>query len=207
MAKTKNERIAITKKAIKEHRSKMMPKIIKVKIQQNRLSKIDIEHLEGIFREAKWLRNLAVSELYGPRNEFDYSALDEVAVLNKDKEYEYRELKYLTSQMKQKVVDEIGDNLSSLSASKKNGRKAGALKYKSRVWSVGLKQYGTTYEVKSHNKIRIQGFGRRTLKVNDLEQLNTYKSYEFANAQFIKKSSGYYIHITVYVEPKKSRLL
>lgn len=32
MAKTKNERIAITKKATKERRSKMIPKIIKVKI-------------------------------------------------------------------------------------------------------------------------------------------------------------------------------
>lgn len=72
---TKNERIAATRKATKERRSQMTPKIIKVKIQENRLSKADIEHLEGIFREAKWLRNLAISERYGPRNEFNYSAL------------------------------------------------------------------------------------------------------------------------------------
>ena len=200
---TKNELIAKTRKVTKERRRQMTPKIIKVKIQENRLSKADIEHLEGIFREAKWLRNLAVFELHGPRSEFNYSALKKVEVLNKDKEYEQRDLKYLTSQMKQKVVDEIGNNLSSLSASKKNGCKVGALKYKSRVCCVGLKQYGTTYEVKAHNKIHIQGFGSRALKVNGLEQLNVYGNYEFADAKLIKKVSGYYIYITVYVELKK----
>ena len=184
---TKNELIAKTRKATKERRRQMTPKIIKVKIQENRLSKADIEHLEGIFREAKWLRNLAVSELYGPISEFNYSALKKVEVLNKDGEYEHRELKYLTSQMKQKVVDEIGNNLSSLSSLKKNGSKVGALKYKSRVWAVGLKQHGITYKVIAHNKICIQGFGSRALKVNGLEQLNAYNNYEFANAQLIKK--------------------
>ena len=192
---TKNERIAAARKATKERRSQMTPKIIKVKIQENRLSKSDIDRLEGIFREAKWLRNLAVSELHGPRNEFNYSALKEVEVLNKDGEYEHRKLKYLTSQMRQKIVDEIGDNLSSLSSLKKNGSKVGALKYKSRVWSVGLKQHGITYKVIAHNKICIQGFSRRALKVNGLEQLNAYETYEFADAKLIKKVSGYYIYI------------
>ena len=41
------------------------------------------------------------------------------------------------------------------------------------------------------------------MKVNGLEQLSVYDNYEFADAKLIKKASGYYIHITVYVEPKK----
>lgn len=200
---TKNEQIAQTRQSTKERRSKMVPKIIKVKIQKNQLSKVDIDHLEGIFREAKWLRNLAVSELYGPRNSFNYSALKKVEVLTKDGSYVCRDLKYLTSQMKQKVVDEIDSNLSSLSTLKKNGCKVGNLKYKSRVWTVGLKQYGTTYKIMTHNKIRIQGFGYKYLKVNGLKQLNNYDNYEFADAKLIKKSSGYYVYITIYIESKK----
>ena len=114
----------------------------------------------------------------------------------KDK-FEVREIKNLSSQMKQSVVDSVKQDVFNLSKAKKKGLKVGRLQYKHECNEINLKQFGNTYKIKSHNKISVQNIG--VLVVNGLEQINL-DEVEFANAKLIKKPSGFYIHLTIYTK-------
>ncbi len=110
-------------------------------------------------------------------------------------DFETREIKNLSSHMRQSVVDSARTNASNLSKAKKKGLKVGKLRFKKECNEIDLKQFGNTYSVKSHNKISVQKIG--VLVVNGLEQINL-DEVEFANAKLIQKPSGFYINITVY---------
>ncbi|MDR2149668.1 MAG: hypothetical protein LBO67_02375 [Spirochaetaceae bacterium] len=56
---------------------------------------------------------------------------------------EDREIKVLSSQMRQSVIEEVHGNIKALSALKKQGKKVGRLKFLSRCNTVELKQAGT----------------------------------------------------------------
>ena len=111
--------------------------------------------------------------------------------------FEVREIKNLSSQMKQSVVDRVKTDVSNLSKAKRVGLKVGRLQYKHECNDINLKQFGNTYKIKAHNKISVQNIG--VLVVNGLEQINL-DEVEFANARLVKKPSGFYIHLTVYTK-------
>ena len=71
--------------------------------------------------------------------------------------FEKREIKQLSSQMKQGIVERIKRNLLSLKRAKERGIRVGKLSFKSEVRSIPLKQYGITYKISGdRNRIKIQ---------------------------------------------------
>ena len=191
MSEEKNLKIKDTLRTTKERRSQMDCRVFSVKVQENRLSRAKDEKLNRCFLEAKWLRNAVVAA----ENLF-LEDTSSVQVKVNDL-FETREIKNLSSQMKQSVVDRVKTDVCNLSKAKKAGLKVGKLQFKKECNEINLKQFGNTYKIKSHNKISVQNIG--VLVVNGLEQINL-DEVEFANAKLIKKPSGFYIHLTVYTK-------
>ena len=198
MSEEKNLKIKDTLRAAKERRSQMVCRVFSVKVQENRLSCAKEEKLNRCFLEAKWLRNAVVAT-----DTLSLEDTSSVQVKTKDS-FETREIKTLSSQMKQSVVDSVKTDVSNLAKAKKAGLKVGRLQYKHECNEINLKQFGCTYKVKSKNKISVQRIG--VLVVNGLEQINLDK-VEFANAKLIKKPSGFYIHLTVYTKKQSQSTL
>jgi len=171
-------------------------KVVTVKITNNKLNKTQKEALKMLFVEAKWIRNEMIG--FGKENNiFDYEFKDSIQVMNKDKEFEMRERKYISAQQIQAVITEVKDNIKSLAKTKERGkRKIGSLKFTSEVKSINLKQYNATYKIKSETKIKVQGVPG-DVKVKGLNQLP--KNCDFANAKLLNKPDGYYIAITIYI--------
>ena len=191
MHEEKNRKIRENSKATRERRSNMDCCVISVKVQENRLSKAKLEKIKCFFLEGKWLYNAVVaSETLTLEN------TSTVQVKVKDA-FETREIKNLSAQMKQSIVDSVKQNTFNLSRAKKKGLKVGKLRFKKECNEINLKQFGQTYAIKGKNKIRVQNIG--ILIVNGLEQINL-DEVEFANAKLVKKPSGFYINITVYTK-------
>lgn len=188
---SKNEIIKNTLKATRERRINMACKVYELKIDYSHLSKYEKQYLTRLFLEKKWLRNMLVAN-------FDkYTAnskINTVEVKVKNT-FEERQLTCLSSQMKQSVYDEIKTNIFSLARNKKSGNKIGKLKFVSQCNAINLKQYGSTYKL-SKSTLKLQGF-KEHFKLNGIKQIP--KNAEYANAQLIKKPSGYYLHVTCYV--------
>ena len=191
MYEERNRKIRENGKATRERPSSMNCRVFSVKIQENRLSNAKLEKLYRCFLEAKWLRNAVVAT-----DTLSLEDTSSVQIKVKDT-FEVREIKNLSSQMKQSVVDSVKTDVCNLSKAKKAGLKAGRLQFKKECNEINLKQFGNTYKIKSHNKIHVQGIG--VLVVNGLEQINL-DEVEFANAKLIKKPSGFYIHLIVYTK-------
>ena len=192
MYEERNRKIRENGKATKERRSQMDCRVFSVKVQENKLSKAKLEKLYRCFLEAKWLYNAVLSSV----GDFPRNGIKTVQVKVKDS-FEEREIKFLSAQMKQDVVDDVKQNIFNLSKAKKAGHKVGRLQHKHECNEINLKQFGKTYKIKSCNKISVQNIG--VLTVSGLEQINL-DEVEFANAKLIKKPSGFYIHLTVYAK-------
>ena len=189
MSEEKNRKIRESGKATRERHSNMNCRVISAKVQENRLSKAKLEKLYRCFLEGKWLYNAVVAT-----ETLTLEDTSTVQVKVKDV-FETREIKNLSSQMKQSVVDSAKTNMSNLSKAKKKGLQVGKLQFKKECNEIDLKQFGNTYSIKGKNKISVQKIG--ILVVNRLEQINL-DEVEFANAKLIQKPSGFCIHLTVY---------
>ena len=189
MYEERNCKIKESSKATREHHSNMDCCVVSVKIQENRLSKTKLGKLIRFFLEAKWLYNAIIAS--------ETLTLEDTSIVKikvKDT-FEKREIKNLSAQMKQSIVDSTKTNVSNLSKAKRKGLKVGRLQFKKECNEINLKQFGQTYAIKGKNKIRVQNIG--ILVVNGLEQINL-DEVEFANAKLIQKPSGFYINLTVY---------
>lgn len=189
MYEERNRKIKENGKATRKRRANMDCRVFSVKIQENRLSNAKLEKLRRCFLEAKWLYNAILAT-----ETLTLEDTSRVQVKVKDS-FEVREIKTLSAQMKQSVIESVKTNLSNLSKAKKHGVKVGKLQFKKECNEINLKQFGQTYAIKDKNKIHIQRIG--VLVVNGLEQINL-DEVEFANAKLIQKSSGFYINLTVY---------
>ena len=193
----KNKRIKEAGQATREKRKHQICKVFIVKIDESRLTLKQAEQLLMIFVEAKWMYNDALT-FSKENNIADYDTKTKnVTVINKDKIPETRELKYIGSQMKQSVLAGMLSSIKSLATRKKNGGTVGALKYISEYPSLNLIQYGNTYKIYSHNKMKIQGISKKII-VNGLDQFIDIPGIEIANARILNKPDGYYIAITTY---------
>ena len=192
----KNKKIAETFKSTKERRKHQRPVTRVLKVQRNKLSHAKEENIEMTFVEGKWIYN----DAFGSDDIFHYvPPRDEIEVKYPDG-FHTRELSHIGSQIKQSLIQRHRNAIKGLAKKKENGQKVGALKFKSELTSIPLKQHGTTYEVDiKHNRVRIQGIG--WLKVNGAKQL---KGLELANAELIKCGKDYYIYVTAY-EDKEVR--
>ena len=193
----KNERIKLAGQATRLKRKSQTCKVYTVKIDESRLSKRQQEQLKMLFVEAKWIYNDILN--YSENNDIlSYNTkIKNVDVLNKDKEKETRELKYIGSQMKQSVFANILSNIKMLSTKKKQGNKVGKLRYISEYKAIELSQYNITYKIHGNKRIKIQRISGKLI-VNGLDQFINIPDIEIANAHLLNKPDGYYIAITTY---------
>jgi len=102
--------------------------------------------------------------------------------------------------MRQGIVERIRRSLYSLKRAKEKGIKVGKLSFKSEIRSIPLKQYGITYKILGDkNRVKIQGI-KKKFRILGLHQIP--KNAELAEAQLVKKPSGYYLHVVCYL-PKE----
>ncbi len=196
---TKNETIKNTLKATKEKRKNQTCRVYEIKIDKSHLNSESREHLHVMFLEAKWLYNHILSQDDVFDLDFDYK-IQEVPVKVKDV-FDIRELNYLSSQMRQGLIERTQDNIRGLHELKTNGHKVGKLKYKSKVHSIPLKQYGNTYKILDKNHIRIQGI-KQKIRVRGLKQIPS--GVDIANGTLICKHGEYYISVTTYQTKEKT---
>jgi putative transposase len=192
----KNETIRATLKATRAKRKTQTCRVYEVKIDTSHLNNTTQEHLNRLFLEAKWFYNYILSQhkIFGMDD-----IVHEVPVKVKDI-FEIRDLKCLSSQMRQGIISRTQDNIRGLSERKKKGYKIGKLKYKSEVQSIPLKQFGNTYKILDKKYISIQGLKQR-LKVIGLKQIP--EGSDIANAILIHKNGNYYLSITTYQKKTK----
>jgi putative transposase len=190
MTSDKKNSISNSLKATRVKRVHQDCKVFEVKIDYSHLSKSTRENLKRLFLEAKWLYNYALAQ----ENCFAVSDKTEKLQVKVKDIFEDRELKIISSQMKQSVLNGLQQNIVNLSKAKKKNIKVGRLKFISGYDSIELKQFGNTYRIKNDKRIKIQGI-KQEIRVRGLEQI---KGYECANAKLIRKASGYYLKITCY---------
>jgi len=190
------------KKLTKEKRKSQTCRVYEIKIDKSHLSTKSLNHLNSLFIETKWFYNYCLSQ--EDINNSD-TKTKQVPVKVKDK-FEERQLTVLTAQMKQSIKTRLFNSMSSLKSLKKNGYRIGRLKFKSKINSVPLKQIGnkkhsgTYYLNQDKSRIRIQGL-KSWLKVRGLNQIA--KDLEVANATLVRKSTGFYIHITTFKDKEQ----
>jgi len=194
----KNEKIKQAIQQTREKRKSQDCKVFEVKFDKSHLSKEKLQHLKMLFIEAKWLYNYQLSL----EAIFSLSwKIKEVGVLNREGQKEKRELSYLSAQMRQALTARTQQNVLSLSRAKKKGCKIGRLKFKSQINSIPLVQFGITHRIKNEKYVRIQGFGRKCLRVIGLHQIP--ENADIANANLISRNGNYYLKITCFVSKEE----
>lgn len=178
-------------------------KVFSLKVDESHLNKAQKEYLVRIFLEAKWYTNklLSFSSLWeGEILIFKKKVCKEVEVKTLEGT-ELRPIKYFKSQNQGSAYEALLWAVKGLSASKKKGKKVGRLKFKKEVSTITYPQQDVSWGWKD-TRIRLSGC-KFPFKVEGLDQLPEEK--EFSLAKLVKKASGYYIQLTVFV-PKESRV-
>lgn len=196
----KNQNTSNSLKLTREKRKSQTCKVYELKIIKSKLPKLAKEHLKLLFLEGKWLYNSVLSS----EDIKNYNTkIKEVNIKVLDHQ-EPRNLKSISSQMKQSIRDRTFQNILNLSKAKEKGIKIGRLKFKSFINSIPLKQNDVTYKVlKASNSVKIQGL-KKPVKVKGIQQIP--KDAEFANALLIQKAGDYYFKITTYVPKVKKNI-
>ena len=203
----KNKQIAETMRMTYERRSHQDCHVLELKVNKQHLNKQQQETLKMLFVEAKWCYNYILNKMEDISfdiNTFKGKQLSDITHKDKNMNDVSVHLNYITSSIKDSLVDRIKSQLKTLSTLKKKGKKVGKLQYKSEYNSLGLKQLNVTHKIVGHNRIKIQGI-KKPLFVNGLKQLNMYPEYEIANAILHKREDNYYIYLTIYVNKQKNK--
>ena len=193
----KNRKIAQTRQATKKRRQFQAAKTYQLKIVANKLSVKQEYALDQAFLQAKWFINDVIDHLEDGKLSNYVSSTKEVNVrLGSDSdEYDERNLTHLAAQVKQAIVDRIGDSLSALKALKGNGRRVGRLRYVKEVDSLPLNQYGNTHKIVNGSTMHIVKIGR--VRVRGLQHIP--QDAEITTATLNRKPDGYYVHLTVFI--------
>ncbi len=108
--KAKKRRIAETRKVTFEKRKGQVCRVYTVKIQDDKLSKVQREQLKMMFVEAKWLKNAILAWCKkNPKNKISLYDTKKKTIVHKDKDMNdvEVELKYLPAQVKQCMQSEM----------------------------------------------------------------------------------------------------
>jgi len=118
-----------------------------------------MNNLERLFLEGKWFTNYIISKGITDSVPYRDYKVNKVNVKVKDK-FEERELRLLSSQMKQYIIKRLQNNVKALHELGKKGKKVGKIKYIKSLHSIFLMQYGNTYALDMNRRtLHIQGLG------------------------------------------------
>ena len=184
----------------RNRRSQLTCKVFTIKLDKSHLSKSKKTHLFMLPIEAKWLYN---AQLSSPNIFTFLRNTRKTTNLDKDGNAIEHEIKYLSSQMIQALVDRTKQNIINLSKSKKKGNTVGKLKFRSCINSIPLTQNNVTYTIKNNKYIHIQGL-KGDIKVEGLNQIP--QNAELANASVIYRRSNIYIRITLFLPKEEKKL-
>jgi putative transposase len=181
----KNQAIKATLAATKARRRTQVCRAYELKVNRSKLNVTSQNHLERLFREAKWFYNWVLSQ----PDVFNVDTRVQTVPVKVGEEYEARELLCLSSQMKQGLVTQIHRAIRSLVALKKKGHKVGKLKFKGFLGHIPLKQNEVTYKLdRSHQRLKLQKLKQR-LRVHGCEQIPS--DAELANAHLLRRHGDY----------------
>ena len=193
----KNNRIREQSKQTKQKRKYQVCRVYRVKIDLSHLNEQQRIRLKMLFVEAKWLYNDILTFINNHDiDDYNIKTLT-VQGLDKNGDPVEHELQYLSSQMKQSVLQGLNDNMKSLARLREHNCKTGKLCYKSEYISINLKQYRITYRFYDEYHIGIQGF-RQRIRIKGTKQFWNIPGLEFANAKLLNLQDGYYLAITTY---------
>ena len=196
---TKNEKIKQSHKETHLKRKTQYLKVFELKVDCHHTSKEDFQKLNDCFRQAKWV----INDVIGSNDIFNYNYKDHRTVTNKDKDGNEVERKItLQTGIHQELVNSVKTDICNLSKAKKKGIKVGALKFRKNVNRIYLRT--GMLKIKSSKTVSIPMF--RKLSVYGLEQFINIPNFEVANSNLIRKSSGFYIMVTVFF-PKESNVV
>ena len=175
----KNNKIREKGKETRLRRQSQICKVFRVKIDFSHLNEFEKTRLKMIFVEAKWLYNdILTFSNTKEINEYN-DKITTVHGFDKDKQPVTRELKNLSSQMKQSVIQGIKHSLKALAALKARNHKVGGLRYKSDYVAINLQQLGATYRFYDEHHIGIQSFKKR-IRIEGANQFWNIPDLEFA---------------------------
>jgi len=190
----KNARIKATRALTKQRRKTKDCKVYSCKIDKSHLSDFSLSFLKNIFLEAKWFCNDVIrSGIF----DYDYKTKT-VAVMNRDREWEVRLLRVLSSQIRQSLVERIKGDVINLSKLKKaTGRRVGRLRFRKVVRTLPLNQFGSVFRIMNSKYAQVQGC-RKSLRIRGLSQLP--KDAEVARAELVNTCGDYYLKVTCFVD-------
>ena len=124
-----------------------------------------MSNLQRLFLEGKWFTNHIISKGITDSVPYKDYKINKVNVKVKDK-FEERELRLLSSQMKQYTIKRLQNNVKALYELGKKGKKVGKIKYIKSLHSIFLMQYGNTYTLDIKKRtLHIQGLATSRLLV------------------------------------------
>lgn len=186
--------------------SEMCVKVFQLKIQYNKCNENQRKFLNKLFKEAKWYYNDCIA--FGKEREEnkpwknDYKKKS-VVHYDKDKNPIESEFQFLSGATKQEINKRIGIACKSMSSNLKKGNieHTKGLQFKSEFNSIPFRQFDNNWKFKGV-KIKLEKCFK-PFKIRGLEQIQI-EGIEFANANLIQKTSGYYLQVTCYV-PKEEK--
>lgn len=187
--KQRNKKIKASNKATRERRKIQVCRTITCKIDYRKLTIIQTDTLNDLFRDAKHLYNDCVLS----DSVFSYEIPKTIKVRMPDKTFEIRELSYLSQQMAQGIIQQARNNVRALKTLKANGHKIGGLEPVKSVESIPLKQPNRTFRLNGNyiHVERVPGM----MHITGTRQLN---GWEIGAAKLIRKASGYYIAFSCF---------
>lgn len=200
---TKSDIIKETLRQTRLKRSTQDCKVFELKIDTSHISNKKLNDLKLLFTESKWLYNHILNQ----KNIFDFDTkISVVQALDKDKNTVDKTLSIIGSQIKQSIHSRIIDSIIALSKLKEKHYKVGKLKFKSRIKSIPLKQYGVTFRFNptKPNYIKFQNI-KGYFKLNGIKQIP--QNAEITNAILINKNNNYYIKLTCYIQKETKNFL
>ena len=188
----KKQAISATLKATKAHRRTQCCRVYELKINRSKLNATSRVHLERLFLQAKWYCNWVLSQ----PDPFNIDTKVKMVPVKVGDQFEDRELRCLSSQMKQELATQVQDAIRALAKLKENKRKVGQLKFKRQMRCIPLKQYRVTYQLDlDRQRVKLQKLKQR-LRVHGCAQFPP--KAEFANAQLLKRHGDYFLHVVTY---------
>ena len=191
-----NEQIKQTKIETLKRRKTQILKVYELKINCHHTSKETFAKLNDTFKQAKWV----INDMIASEDIFGYKYQEHRTVINFDKNHNKIERQITINTIThQTITDSVKKIIPILSKSKKKGNRVGKLKFKSEVNRIHIRT--GSIKIKSSKKVSIPGFPK--LSVYGLEQFVNIPDYEVANANLVRRASGFYIMVTVFF-PKNS---
>lgn len=189
----KNAKIKENGKRTRERHSEMKCRVFQLKVIKSKLNAAQRGHINAMFCEAKWFRNAMLNK---PFEEMDYKT--KTVRVKVGEVFEEREVRHLSSQMRQSVIVGIRRDIFALNRAKKIGLHVGQLKYKSVCNCIPLNQYKVTYRIdREQSTISIQGM-KCPMKVRGMKQFPD--GADITNGRLVRRASGLYIEVTTFTD-------